>query len=188
MLSLKKERRNLINFHGTSDKVLFMEKDLLREVSISVGHFIEYWGFKSIHGQIWAYIFLASDPVPANKLRDDLRISKGLLSMSLNELKEYKVILNAGKGKYGVELLTANPDILEGMINVLKFREKSIIGKVDKNLRELKKLSQKDLTSLGIDSNKVKSLSRLVLLGKKMIDGFIKLDEISLTPWRSFRK
>jgi len=165
-----------------------MKQDLLREVSISVGHFIEYWGFKSIHGQIWAYIFLASEPVPASKLRNDLRISKGLLSLSLNELKEYQVVLNAGKGKYGVELLTANPDILEGIINVLKSREKSIIGKVDKNLKALKKISRSDLLAIGIDQDKVKKLSKLVLLGKKMIDGFIKLEQISLVPWQAFRK
>ena len=165
-----------------------MNKDLLRQVSISVGHFIEYWGFKSIHGQIWAYIFLASEPVAASKLRVDLKISKGLLSMSLNELKDYKVILSAGKGRYGVELLKANPDILEGIINVLRSREKSLIGKVDKDLSKLKKLSSSDLSSLGIDKNKVKQLSKLVFLGKKMIDGFIKLEQISLTPWQAFRK
>ena len=188
MLLWKKEKRNLMGFHGISDTLRPMKKDLLRDVSISVGHFIEYWGFKSIHGQIWAYIFLAADPVPANKLREDLRISKGLLSMSLNELKDYNVIYSAGKGKYGVELLAANPDILEGIITVLRSREKSLIGKVEQNLKDLKNLSYNEIEQIGIDPEKIKKLSKLVFLGKKMIDGFIKLDQISLMPWRTFRK
>ena len=33
------------------------------EVCDSIGDFIEYWGFKAIHGRVWALLALSTDPL-----------------------------------------------------------------------------------------------------------------------------
>ena len=78
-----------------------MDKDLppqqLLQVAESVGRFIEYWGFKKIHGQIWTLIFLADRPVDANYLKHSLSVSKALVSMSLKDLIHYNVVYETEK-------------------------------------------------------------------------------------------
>ncbi len=61
-------------------------------VADAVGALMELWGFRRQLGRIWAVLFLSERPLAAPELCDRLRISTGLLSMSLTELRRWGVV------------------------------------------------------------------------------------------------
>ncbi len=105
----------------------------------SVGDFIEYWGFKNVHGRIWALAFLHPEPVDANYFKNSLGISKALTSMSIRELLEYDVLLEVKKSRPETQKYRANPDITQVIINVLKKRELKLLKEVNKNFHKVQK-------------------------------------------------
>ena len=56
------------------------------------GDFIEYWGFKSIHGRIWAYLAISSRPLSQKDLAEARSMSKGSISIAMNELIAYGLV------------------------------------------------------------------------------------------------
>ena len=61
-------------------------------VADAVGALMELWGFRRQLGRIWAVLFLSDRPLAAPDLCERLRISTGLLSMSLAELRRWGVV------------------------------------------------------------------------------------------------
>jgi DNA-binding transcriptional regulator GbsR (MarR family) len=53
---------------------------------------MELWGFWRQLGRLWAVLFLSVLPLAAPELCERLRISTGLLSMSLAELRGWGVV------------------------------------------------------------------------------------------------
>jgi DNA-binding transcriptional regulator GbsR (MarR family) len=58
------------------------------EVCDAIGHFIEYWGFKSIHGRVWAILALHRDPLPQIQVANILGVSRSLVSGVISDLAE----------------------------------------------------------------------------------------------------
>ncbi len=93
----------------------------------SVGSFMEYWGFKSVHGKIWACIYLSKDPVDANFIISQLQLSKAAISLGIKDLLEYDVILEVEKSGPSTQKYISNPDMVEVICNVLRQREKKML-------------------------------------------------------------
>ncbi len=64
-------------------------------VADAIGGLMELWGFRRQLGRIWAVLFLSERPLAAPDLCERLRISTGLLSMSLAELRRWGVVRSA---------------------------------------------------------------------------------------------
>ena len=158
----------------------------VENVAETIGSFIQYWGFKSVHGKIWVYIFLSDTPVSSRYLKEKLGISKALLSTSISDLKEYKVIQSAGYGEYGSELFIANTNVFEAIRQVLKQREQRLVLDVKKAVKELNKLSVDDLKDNHISKHRLKTLSSLVSHAQKAINGIIKLETVFFRNWERF--
>ncbi len=127
-------------------KIKHVEKPLnprdfleLHALATNVGDFIEYWGFKRVHGKLWCYLFLAQKPLNTSQLMDLLKISKALLSQSLTELLKYRLIQETGKGKNGVTFYQANFQVSEVIASVLKNREKKMLSLVQKSHQGMSK-------------------------------------------------
>lgn len=99
-----------------------------------VGDFIEYWGFKSVHGRIWTLIFLSKQPVNAKHLMENLKISKALVSMSIKDLLHYDVIHEVAKEGPSTQKYTYNPEIFHVITNVLKSRESVLLRKINEQI------------------------------------------------------
>ncbi|MGA3762246.1 ArsR family transcriptional regulator, partial [Bacillus velezensis] len=83
----------------------------LEDFAEQIGQFIEYWGFKRVHGRLWVHLMLSEAPLDASQLIRRLRVSKALVSMSLGDLLEYDVIEEAGKSARGTQLYRAREDV-----------------------------------------------------------------------------
>ncbi len=107
------------------------------EVAEKIGSFIEYWGFKEVHGRIWTLIFLSPEPVDANFLIENLEISKALASMSIKELLYYNVILEVKKDKPGTQKYSINPDITQVILDVIQKRELVMLTEIQASYKSL---------------------------------------------------
>ncbi len=142
-----------------------------------VGSFMEYWGFKAIHGRIWLYLFLSPQPLDAAALICRVKVSKALISMSISDLLEYDVILEKGKSPKGTLLYAANPDVTSVVFGVLRKRERQMLA----NAASAFQLVQQDFRSGdiqdGIDGARLQTLGEMVQAAQGALEAFIFLGD-----------
>ncbi len=93
----------------------------IRQVCDAVGNFIEYWGFKAIHGRIWTLLALSTEPLSQLEIADFLEVSRALVSAAVAELVEHGLIRPVGdRRKAPYEAVT---DVWPTISDVLRERE-----------------------------------------------------------------
>jgi DNA-binding transcriptional regulator GbsR (MarR family) len=135
-----------------------------------VGEFIQYWGFKSIHGKIWFHLFLSQSPLDAKDLMQKLNISKALVSISLRDLLVYDVILEDKLSAEGTRTYIANSDVHTVVERVLRGREKVMMAKIKGSFQNLKQVSATELNEQDIQAKRLKELEKLISKGDKMLN------------------
>ncbi len=143
----------------------------VKQLSDSIGHFIEYWGFKKIHGRIWTHIFLSPEPIDAATLVRKLGVSKALVSLAVKDLLHFKVIEVAGKGLRRKIMLKPNNNILEIITNVLKMRELELLRKTEEAYFKVK--TALDTDSLKINETQFENLGELICTAKSGLQSFV---------------
>jgi DNA-binding transcriptional regulator GbsR (MarR family) len=96
-------------------------------VADAVGSLMELWGFRRQLGRIWAVLFLSDRPLAAPDLCDRLRISTGLLSMSLAELRRWGVVRSVEVPGDRKEHFEAETNVWRLIARVLREREKRAV-------------------------------------------------------------
>jgi DNA-binding transcriptional regulator GbsR (MarR family) len=140
-----------------------------------VGEFIEYWGFKRIHGKIWLNLYLNQSPLDAAALMKKLSVSKALISISIKDLLEYNVIREEGIGPEGTRLYSANPDLHAVISHVLRQREKVLMGKIQAAFTQLKEMSPHELNHCSLEQARIKELDRFIRNGEKSLNTIMAL-------------
>ena len=127
----------------------------LSELSYQVGKFMEYWGFKRIHGRIWLHLYLASEPLDAGDLIARLGISRALASLSIADLLKYSVIQEVGASPAGTILYHANPHVLKVITHVLRTRERKMLARIHSACNHLEALARPTKTRAGLNEERV---------------------------------
>ncbi len=96
-------------------------------VSDAVGALMELWGFRRQLGRVWTILFLSERPLAAPDLCDRLRISTGLLSMSLAELRRWGVVRSVPVPGDRKEHYEAETNIWKLVARVLRERERRAV-------------------------------------------------------------
>ena len=135
-----------------------------------VGEFMQYWGFKKIHGQIWLHIYLSKDPIDATTIVKRLKVSKALVSLALKDLIHYKVVLVDCKGSKRTVYLKANPEIMKVITDVLRMRERVMLDQVKEALSAVKALPVQEKNRSGIELDRLKDLEEMVCNASDALD------------------
>jgi len=146
----------------------------LEEFASEVGQFMEYWGFKKVHGLIWSHIYLSQKPLDATELMRRLQISKALVSISLKELLDFAVIEEAGKSERGTRLYSAREDLGATILDTLRRRERKMMARIRTSHSLLERLEADELEFHGIAQQKVALLGMLIRLVEQSLDHMIK--------------
>lgn len=160
----------------------------LEELANEVGDFICYWGFKRIHGRLWTHIYLAKSPLDAGNLMQRLKVSKALISLSLNDLLKYDVILENGKSERGTQTYVANPDVLDVILNVLRRREKKMLTKAETSHKMLCSLSDESLNRANCHSERIQSLGRMITQAQDALTSLLELATLDLAHWENINE
>ncbi|MEQ1724250.1 MAG: hypothetical protein ABL930_13850 [Pseudobdellovibrio sp.] len=145
----------------------------LKELEELVGNFIQYWGFKKIHGRIWAHLYTSQSPLDSQNLISRLKVSKALMSLAIRDLIEYEVIEAVSIGKHGVTFYQANPDIMVVITNVLRKREAVMISAVSSCLDRMSSKNTKELEQAKLDSEKVENVKKMTESAQNLLNLFI---------------
>ena len=155
----------------------------LTDVAEQVGAFMEYWGFKTIHGRIWTHIFLSAEPLDAGALIQRLDVSKALMSMSLAELLDHDVVEVAGKSDNGTTTYRANPDITHTILNVLRKRERRMLSRVSS---AAKILPIEGAGEVKLSAERVNSLQQMIQTAEYTLEGLLTLKSFDFSQWCEF--
>ncbi|MFZ3228828.1 MAG: hypothetical protein WA160_01390 [Pseudobdellovibrio sp.] len=145
-----------------------------QNLSNQIGLFIEYWGFKKIHGQIWTHIWLSETPISATILVKRLGVSKALVSLALKDLIHYDVIKISGQGDRRKILLVANEDIQNVIANVLKMRESKMLQTVLKLNGNVKHMTADQKAVIGLDDVKLEQMKVLIQVAQMSLAAVIE--------------
>ncbi len=131
-----------------------------------IGEFIEHWGFKKIHGEIWTHIWLAKSPMDATTLVKRLQCSKALVSLATKDLIQYDVIRVVGQGNRRKILLEANRDIRSVIAKVVMNREAVMLESVMGHFKKTSSLHEKTKKEFDLDDEKMNSLQMMISLAQ----------------------
>lgn len=146
----------------------------LEEFANQVGSFMEYWGFKKVHGQIWCHIYLSDMPLDASELMRRLGISKALVSISLKELLDFEVIEEVGKSERGTRLYKAREDLGATILDTLRRRERKMMARILAAFSLLEKLDVGELQVNGIEQKRLHVLGLLIRMVDLSLDQMIR--------------
>jgi DNA-binding transcriptional regulator GbsR (MarR family) len=90
-------------------------------VCATVGDFIEGWGFKAVHGRVWALLALRREPTAQTELADLLGVSRSLISAAVAELADYGLVRPIGDHRNAP--YEARLDVWPTIADVLRRRE-----------------------------------------------------------------
>jgi DNA-binding transcriptional regulator GbsR (MarR family) len=93
----------------------------VRQVCDAVGSFIEYWGFKAIHGRIWTLLALSTSPMTQVEVADFLDVSRSLVSGAMAELLAHGLVRPMEEHRNAP--YTAVVDVWPTIADVLRERE-----------------------------------------------------------------
>lgn len=160
----------------------------LEELASEVGEFICYWGFKKIHGRIWTHIYLAEHPLDAGQLMQRLKVSKALISLSLNDLLKYDVILESGKSTRGTQTYIPNPDVLDVILNVLRRRERKMLTKAETSHKLLSSLSEESQKRARLSKDRIAALGKMIHQAQNALSSLLELATVDLTNWEEINE
>lgn len=153
----------------------------LDDLADEVGQFMEYWGFKKIHGIIWLHLFLSHEPLDAGELIKRIGISKASVSVTLKELTEFGVILEAGKGPKGTRTYRAVEDVVQPILKTIRRRERRMIGRIQASFDQLRSLSLEQHSGFGINASRMEMLGEMIHLAKEGLDSFVNRNWVSIS-------
>ncbi len=156
------------------------------ELASDVGEFTHYWGFKKIHGRVWTHIYLASTPLDAGVLMRRLGISKALVSLTLNDLLAYRVILEGDKSSRGTQTYVANPRILDVIFAILRRRERKMLARAEASFKCLKTLNPSQLQDAGLTPLRIDDLGDMIGEAQTVLSAILELASVDLGRWESF--
>ncbi len=97
----------------------------VRQAADAVGEFIEYWGFKAVHGRIWTVLAVRADPMSQIEVAEFLGVSRSLVSGAMSELATHGLVQQTEPSRNAP--YRAVFDIWPSIAGVLRSREWMLI-------------------------------------------------------------
>ncbi|MFW7380403.1 MAG: GbsR/MarR family transcriptional regulator [Oligoflexus sp.] len=160
----------------------------LEDFADQIGGFMEYWGFKKVHGQIWVHLYLSNRNLDASDLMRRLSISKALVSISLKELLDFGVIEEAGKSPRGTRTYRATEDVSKPIIETIRRRERRLISRILSAYSLLARLENDDCRMMGIEKSKLEYLGHLITLVDAGLDHIVKRKWVAIAELLNIKR
>ena len=166
------KRTNSKDLKGISEgPVDFEGIEALRSLAEAVGQFIDYWGFRSVHGQIWCVLWLAKRPLCVIEISKVLNLSKALISPALVQLEDYGLMVQVGSMDSRKKFYQAVPDVMPTIQKILQQRERTML---DTAAIRAKRLQSTSPTIL--DQNRLDKLQSMVQSAKQGLELILMLN------------
>lgn len=166
-----------------------MKQSVLKvDLAETVGEFIQYWGFKSIHGRVWTLIYLSERPISTPEIVESLCVSKGLVSLAINELLQFGLIKEEEKVSFGAQTYSAEPDVAKVVRDVLRERELKLLADVESKIGILASFCPEELKESNISADKLERLNELTAANKLLLSRVVSKKFNTMGDWIKFLK
>lgn len=148
-----------------------------RKAIKAVGAVISFWGFKENHGRIWCLLYLRGTPLSSSDIQDFLSLSKGSVSMLLNDLETWNIVLLHKETK--PKTYTANEKLIAMIVHVFQQREKGLLQRTKVQLKEAYEEAQQEGAPPSI-LNKLQLMLKLSTLIEQLLTTLTGLSPLTL--------
>ena len=152
---------------------IMQDESRLRDFSILVGQFIRYWGFRNIHGQIWAVVYLSDKPLSGVELAKILRVSKALVSLGLKELEAERLIEECHSENAKTKRYRAVHEVGPIIRGVLERRETPLLDKIQKSFQ---KFEGKPQSGFKINPERGEKLGVMIALARVALGEILAME------------
>lgn len=157
------------------------QENTLRNLSLSIGDFIRYWGFRRVHGAVWTQLYLSPTSLSGTDLARKLKLSKSLVSSALAELQNWKLIFEVESPDDKTKLYSAQPDFNAVIKHVLRQRESRLLGRIVTHFDQLNSdQKSSDLT----EHRRMRELETMISSAQLMLDLILAEDQVLDMPSR----
>lgn len=136
----------------------------------AVGAFIEWWGFRAIHGRLWVLLSLSSRPRSQAELSALLGVSRSLVSTAIAELVDYRLVRPTSEHRHAP--YQATMDVWSTIADVLREREWMILERVKVALQGATAAldqAQREARPTDFDDARVRLLLRMTELAQTFL-------------------
>jgi DNA-binding transcriptional regulator GbsR (MarR family) len=130
-----------------------------------------FWGINRSMARIHAYILVSPRPVSLDEVVESLTISKGNASMSLNELRNWGVIVHSHLRGDRRDYYSAEPDSWTMLFHIGRERKRREFDPALNALRDL--LGEGDLGQTPQVEERLRELEKLFSLFNRVADKFL---------------
>lgn len=182
------DARELFMSETIAQKEINRLEERLLEVGDAIGAFIEWWGFKRIHGRIWTLLALSQKPIPQTEVADILKVSRSLVSQAMSDLIQFGLVRPISDHRNAP--FTARFDVWSTIAGILRKREWMLIEEVRLALIALiaeAEVSKNTPNSLNVDLRKIKLMLKMTDVAQSALQIIISIASAKmpsgLTSW-----
>ncbi len=146
----------------------------IQQLSTQIGHFIRYWGFRKIHGEIWTLIYLSKEPLSGVEIGKLLKVSKALVSPALKELEAEGLIRQVQSENSKTKRYQAEEDVTKIIHGVLLRREKPMLDHISQSHLEL---SQEAAASEDLNLERLEKMGMMIQMGQLGLRSLLEADQ-----------
>ncbi len=154
------------------------------EVADTIGRLMEFWGFKRPMGRMWTLLYLSPSPLGAAELGEQLKMSAGAVSMTLNELLKWGAVKKTWRPGERRDFYEAETGIGKLVQRVLRERELELVRQFGDALGNAEAALPKsgDGSALDFKRTRMHELQRLSKLGETLLTALVAGKMVDPTP------
>jgi DNA-binding transcriptional regulator GbsR (MarR family) len=156
------------------------------EVADTIGRLMEFWGFKRPMGRMWTLLYLSPAPLGAAELGEQLKMSAGAVSMTLNELLKWGAVKKSWRPGERRDFYEAETSIGKLVQRVLRERELELVrqfGEALSNADAALPRAAETGSSPDFKRDRVHELQRLARLGETLLTALVAGKVVDPTPF-----
>ncbi|HTA88066.1 MAG TPA: hypothetical protein VK745_00770 [Polyangiaceae bacterium] len=156
------------------------------EVADTVGRLMEFWGFKRPMGRMWTLLYLSPAPLGASELGEQLKMSAGAVSMTLNELLKWGAVKKSWRPGERRDFYEAETSIGRLVQRVLRERELELVRQFADALSNAEAALPRQAgpaSAPDFKRNRVHELQRLSKLGETLLTALVAGKVVDPTPF-----
>src|SRR5437868_11895418 len=154
------------------------------EVADTVGRLMEFWGFKRPMGRLWTLLYLSPEPLGAAELGEQLKMSAGAVSMTLNELLKWGAVKKSWRPGERRDFYEAETSIGKLVQRVLRERELELVRQFGEALGNAEAALPRAAVHEPPDfkRERMHELQRLARLGEPLLKALVAGQVVDPTP------
>ncbi len=153
------------------------------EVADTIGRLMEFWGFKRPMGRMWTLLYLSPAPLGAAELGEQLKMSAGAVSMTLNELLKWGAVKKSWRPGERRDFYEAETSIGKLVQRVLRERELELVRQFGEALGNADAALPRATADTDFKRERVHELQRLARLGETLLTALVAGKVVDPTPF-----